>query len=120
MSRPVSKFAEWPARAPVQDKFGLCGLLALPLTPIQPLAFEVATRSILETLLAGANGRHAPVAGYPVILARITLMIANIIAISLHAQTWADVQKRAGWSWIFYSHLARAKVRHSENLPSKM
>lgn len=29
MSRPVSKFAEWLARASIQDKFGLCGLLAL-------------------------------------------------------------------------------------------
>ncbi|KAJ6136890.1 hypothetical protein N7497_012142 [Penicillium chrysogenum] len=118
MSRPVSKFAEWLARASIQDIFGLCGLLTLPRTQIPSFAFEVAA-GILEKFLPGPNTRRAPVAGYTNILARgvlTALVIANTIVISLHAPTWADVQRRAGC--LAVTHLVPLCSGFSFSLPA--
>ncbi|OQE10077.1 hypothetical protein PENFLA_c095G09143 [Penicillium flavigenum] len=86
MSRPVSKFAGWLARAPIQDKFGLCVLQWLD----------------IPSYLQGG------------VLA--ALLIANIITISLHAQTWADVQKRAGC--LAVTHLVPLCSGFSFSLPA--
>ncbi|OGE46469.1 hypothetical protein PENARI_c242G12223, partial [Penicillium arizonense] len=96
MSRPASKFAEWLARAPVQDKFGLCGLLALAPTPGMLQWLDIP--SYLQGGVLAA------------------LVIANIIAISLHAQTWADVQKRAGC--LAVTHLVPLCSGFSFSLPA--
>ncbi|OGE47191.1 hypothetical protein PENARI_c056G09329, partial [Penicillium arizonense] len=103
MSRPVSKFAEWLARAPVQDKFGLCGLLALYLGD----ASSRRQRQALQWLDIPSYLQGGVLAA---------LVIANIIAISLHAQTWADVQKRAGC--LAVTHLVPLCSGFSFSLPA--
>ncbi|KAI2734752.1 hypothetical protein DTO013E5_9723 [Penicillium roqueforti] len=85
MSRPVSKFAEWLARASIQDKFGLCGLLALQIS--WRSFFQAPTPGVLQWLDIPSYLQGGVLA---------VLLIANIITISLHAHTWVDVQKRAG------------------------
>ncbi|OQD74704.1 hypothetical protein PENANT_c173G01994 [Penicillium antarcticum] len=88
MSRPVSKFAGWLARASIQDKYGLCGLLVLLQRTVSwRRFFHAPTPGVLQWLDIPSYVQGGMLAA---------LLIANIIAISLHAPTWADVQKRAG------------------------
>lgn len=47
----------------------MLGLLQLR-PPVRPLTLPAASRSIVETLLLGANANRAPVAGYHVIRVR--------------------------------------------------
>ncbi|CAG8876554.1 unnamed protein product [Penicillium salamii] len=109
MPRLISKFAEWLGRASVQDIFSLCGLLALvcwlsyslgrryshlPLRPLQWLD--------IPSYLQGG------------ILA--ALVIANIIAVSVHIRSWAEVQKRAGC--LAVTHLVPLYSGFSFSLPA--
>ncbi|CAG8075684.1 unnamed protein product [Penicillium nalgiovense] len=126
MSRPVSKFAGWLARAPVQDKFGLCGLLALlcwisyslgrrfshlPLRLQHAVSwrrfFQAPTPGVLQWLDIPSYLQGGVLA---------VLVIANIIVISLHARTWADVQKRAGC--LAVTHLVPLCSGFSFSLPA--
>ena len=126
MSRPVSKFAEWLARAPVQDKFGLCGLLALVCWISYSLARRFSHLPLrLQHAVSWRRFFQAPTPGVlqwldiPSYLqggVLAALVIANIIAISLHAQTWADVQKRAGC--LAVTHLVPLCSGFSFSLPA--
>ncbi|CAG8240409.1 unnamed protein product, partial [Penicillium nalgiovense] len=105
MSRPVSKFAEWLARASIQDTFGLCGLLALVCWICcslgrrfrhLPLRLQqVSWRSFLKAPTPGVL-QWLDIPTYLQVGVLTALVVANTIVISLHAQTWADVQRRAG------------------------
>ncbi|KAJ5244987.1 hypothetical protein N7489_005083 [Penicillium chrysogenum] len=108
MSRPVSKFAEWLARASrafIQDTFGLCGLLALVCWICCSLGRRFRHLPLRLQQVSWRSFFQAPTPGVlqwldiPTYLqggVLTALVIANTIVISLHAQTWADVQKRAG------------------------
>ena len=106
MSHPVTHFAQWLAKTSVQDKFGLCGLLAIIGLICYSFGrqfggllfwqqhvgswrrlFHAPTPTVLHWL-------DIPSCFRGVVLA--ALVAANIIAISLHTQSWAEVQKRAG------------------------
>ncbi|KAJ5253731.1 hypothetical protein N7524_010911 [Penicillium chrysogenum] len=105
MSRPVSKFAEWLARASIQDIFGLCGLLAL----------QVSWRSFFQAPTPGLL-QWLDIPSYLQGGVLTVLLIANIIVISLHARTWADVQKRAGC--LAVTHLVPLCSGFSFSLPA--
>ncbi|KAJ5858268.1 hypothetical protein N7534_003545 [Penicillium rubens] len=125
MSRPVSKFAEWLARASIHDRFGICGILAL----LCWMSYSLGRRfSHLPLRLQQVSWRsffQAPTPGllqWLDILSYLqggvltVLLIANIIVISLHARTWADVQKRAGC--LAVTHLVPLCSGFSFSLPA--
>ena len=126
MSHPVSKFAQWVAGTSVQDKFGLCGLFAmicwvsysfgrrfghLPFRLHHAVSwrrfFQAPTPTMVQWLDIPSYLQGGVLAA---------LMIANIIAISLHAQNWADVQKRAGC--LAVTHLVPLCSGFSIDLPA--
>ncbi|CAP87059.1 Pc24g01510 [Penicillium rubens Wisconsin 54-1255] len=125
MSRPVSEFAEWLARASIHDKFGICGLLAL----LCWMSYSLGRRfSHLPLRLQQVSWRSFFQAPTPGLLQWLdipsylqggvltVLLIANIIVISLHARTWADVQKRAGC--LAVTHLVPLCSGFSFSLPA--
>ncbi|KAJ6168123.1 hypothetical protein N7497_000966 [Penicillium chrysogenum] len=125
MSRPVSKFAEWLARASIHDKFGICGILAL----LCWMSYSLGRRfSHLPLRLQQVSWRSFFQAPTPGLLQWLdipsylqggvltVLLIANIIVISLHARTWADVQKRAGC--LAVTHLVPLCSGFSFSLPA--
>ncbi|KAJ5771451.1 uncharacterized protein N7511_003502 [Penicillium nucicola] len=126
MSRPVSKFVEWLARAPIQDKFGLCGLLTLvcwisyslglrfsylPLRLQRTVSwrrfFRAPTPDVLQSLDIPSYSQGGILA---------TLVIANVIVITFHAQSWADVHRRAGC--LAVTHLVPLYFGFSFSLPA--
>ncbi|KAJ9480136.1 hypothetical protein VN97_g13151 [Penicillium thymicola] len=106
MPRLISKFAGWLARASVQDIFSLCGLLGL----VCWLSYSLGRRYShlplrLQHAVSWRRFFQAPTPGLfqwldiPSYLqggVLAALVIANIIAVSVHVQSWAEVQKRAG------------------------
>ncbi|CAI7611315.1 unnamed protein product [Penicillium viridicatum] len=125
MSRPVSKFAEWLARASIHDKFGICGILVL----LCWMSYSLGRRfSHLPLRLQQVSWRSLFQAPTPGLLQWLdipsylqggvltVLLIANIIVISLHARTWADVQKRAGC--LAVTHLVPLCSGFSFSLPA--
>ncbi|CAP87049.1 Pc24g01410 [Penicillium rubens Wisconsin 54-1255] len=125
MSRPVSKFAEWLARASIQDTFGLCGLLALVCWICcslgrrfrhLPLRLQqVSWRSFLKAPTPGVL-QWLDIPTYLQVGVLTALVVANTIVISLHAQTWADVQRRAGC--LAVTHLVPLCSGFSFSLPA--
>ncbi|KAJ5982731.1 hypothetical protein N7451_012831 [Penicillium sp. IBT 35674x] len=126
MSHPVSKFAQWLAGTSVQDKFGLCGLLAM----ICWISYSLGRRfgHLPFRLHHAVSWRRFFRAPTPTVVQWLdipsylqggvlaALMIANIIAISLHIQNWADVQKRAGC--LAVTHLVPLCSGSSIDLPA--
>ncbi|OGE46196.1 hypothetical protein PENARI_c347G12376, partial [Penicillium arizonense] len=110
MSRPVSKFAEWLARAPVQDNLAR-RFSHLPLRLQHAVSwrrfFQAPTPGMLQWLDIPSYLQGGVLAA---------LVIVNIIAISLHARTWADVQKRAGC--LAVTHLVPLCSGFSFSLPA--
>ncbi|CAI7603367.1 unnamed protein product [Penicillium viridicatum] len=106
MSHPISNFAEWFARASVQDKFGFCGLLTLVCWLSYSLVRQCSHWSLsLQHLLSWTRFFQAPTPGVLQLLdipsylqggVLATLVIANIIAVSVQVRSWAELQKRAG------------------------
>ena len=125
MSRPVSKFAEWLARASIQDTFGLCGLLALVCWICcslgrrfrhLPLRLQqVSWRSFFKAPTPGVL-QWLDIPTYLQVGVLTALVVANTIVISLHAQTWADVQRRAGC--LAVTHLVPLCSGFSFSLPA--
>ncbi|CAG7992059.1 unnamed protein product [Penicillium nalgiovense] len=125
MSRPVSKFAEWLARASIQDIFGLCGLLALVcwiccslgrrFSHLPSRLQQVSWRSFFQAPTPGVL-QWLDIPSYLQGGVLAVLVIANIIVISLHARTWADVQKRAGC--LAVTHLVPLCSGFSFSLPA--
>ncbi|CAG8666691.1 unnamed protein product, partial [Penicillium salamii] len=126
MPRLISKFAEWLGRASVQDIFSLCGLLAL----VCWLSYSLGRRYShlplrLQHAVSWRRFFQAPTPG-PLqwldipsylqggILA--ALVIANIIAVSVHVRSWAEVQKRAGC--LAVTHLVPLYSGFSFSLPA--
>ncbi|KAF7586472.1 hypothetical protein BBP40_008817 [Aspergillus hancockii] len=124
MSRRVSKFVEWLARASVQDKFGLCGLLALVCWTCCSLGRRSSHLPLrLQHAVSWGSFFQAPTPGVPQWLhipsylqgVLAVWVIASIIVISPHARTWADVQKRAGC--LVVTHLVPLCSGFSFSLP---
>ncbi|CAG7961244.1 unnamed protein product, partial [Penicillium salamii] len=125
MSRPVSKFAEWLARASIQDTFGLCGLLALVCWICCSLGRRFRHLPLRLQQVSWRSFFQAPTPGVlqwldiPTYLqggVLTVLLIVNIIVISLHAWTWADLQKRAGC--LAVTHLVPLCSGFSFSLPA--
>ncbi|CAP87149.1 Pc24g02410 [Penicillium rubens Wisconsin 54-1255] len=125
MSRPVSKFAEWLARASIQDTFGLCGLLALVCWICCSLGRRFRHLPLRLQQVSWRSFFQAPTPGVlqwldiPTYLqggVLTALVIANTIVISLHAPTWADVQRRAGC--LAVTHLVPLCSGFSFSLPA--
>ncbi|KAJ5277818.1 hypothetical protein N7524_003971 [Penicillium chrysogenum] len=125
MSRPVSKFAEWLARASIQDTFGLCGLLALVCWICCSLGRRFRHLPLRLQQVSWRSFFQAPTPGVlqwldiPTYLqggVLTALVIANTIVISLHAQTWVDVQRRAGC--LAVTHLVPLCSGFSFSLPA--
>ncbi|CAG8890865.1 unnamed protein product [Penicillium salamii] len=126
MPRLTSKFAEWLARASVQDIFSLCGLLAL----VCWLSYSLGRRYShgllrLQHAISWRRFFQAPTPGplqwldIPSYLQGgivAALVIANIIAVSVHARSWAEVQKRAGC--LAVTHLVPLYSGFSFSLPA--
>jgi hypothetical protein len=126
MSRHISKFAEWLARVSVQDKFGLCGLLAL----LCWLSYSLGRRYShwLLNLQHAVSWRRFFQAPTPGLLQWLdipsylqggilaALVITNIIAVSVHVRSWAEVQKRAGC--LAVTHLVPLCSGFSFSLPA--
>ena len=125
MSRPVSKFAEWLARASIHDKFGICGILTLLCWMCYSLGRRFSHLPLRLQQVSWRSFFQAPTPGLlqwldiPSYLqggVLTVLLIANIIVISLHARTWADVQKRAGC--LAVTHLVPLCSGFSFSLPA--
>ncbi|CAG8414095.1 unnamed protein product [Penicillium salamii] len=126
MPRLASKFAEWLARASVQDIFSFCGLLAL----VCWLSYSLGRRYShgLLRLQHAISWRRFFQAPTPGPLQRLdipsylqggivaALVIANIIAVSVHVRSWAEVQKRAGC--LAVTHLVPLYSGFSFSLPA--
>ncbi|CAG8882124.1 unnamed protein product [Penicillium nalgiovense] len=111
MSRPVSKFAEWLARASIHDKFGICGILAL----LCWMSYSLGRRfSHLPLRLQQVSWRSFFQAPTPGLLQ--WLDIPSYLQGDLHARTWADVQKRAGC--LAVTHLVPLCSGFSFSLPA--
>ncbi|KAJ5340403.1 hypothetical protein N7541_009527 [Penicillium brevicompactum] len=126
MPRLTSRFAEWLARASVQDIFSLCGLLAL----VCWLSYSLGRRYShgllrLQHAISWRRFFQAPTPGplqwldIPSYLQGgvvAALVIANIIAVSVHVRSWAEVQKRAGC--LAVTHLVPLYSGFSFSLPA--
>jgi hypothetical protein len=126
MPRLTSKIAEWLARASVQDIFSLCGLLAL----VCWLSYSLGRRYShgllrLQHAISWRRFFQAPTPGplqwldIPSYLQGgivAALVIANIIAVSVHVRSWAEVQKRAGC--LAVTHLVPLYSGFSFSLPA--
>ncbi|CAG8079996.1 unnamed protein product, partial [Penicillium nalgiovense] len=126
MPRLISKFAGWLARASVQDIFSLCGLLAL----VCWLSYSLGRRYShwplrLQHAISWRRFFQAPTPGplqwldIPSYLQGgivAALVIANIIAVSVHVRSWAEVQKRAGC--LAVTHLVPLYSGFSFSLPA--
>lgn len=126
MPRLTSKFVEWLARASVQDIFSFCGLLAL----VCWLSYSLGRRYIhlllrLQHAISWRRLFQAPTPGplqwldIPSYLQGgivAALVIANIVAVSVHVRSWAEVQKRAGC--LAVTHLVPLYSGFSFSLPA--
>lgn len=126
MSHPASKFMKWLVRTSIPDRFALCGLLAV----ICWVCYSFGRRfgHVPLRLYRAVSWRHSFQAPVPTVLQWLdvpsyvhggvlaALVTANIIAISLHIQNWADVQKRAGC--LAVTHLVPLCSGFSVDLPA--
>ncbi|CAG8875756.1 unnamed protein product [Penicillium salamii] len=112
MPRLTSRFAEWLARASVQDIFSLCGLLAL----VCWLSYSLGRRYShgllrLQHAISWRRFFQAPTPG-PL----QWLDIPSYLQGGVHVRSWAEVQKRAGC--LAVTHLVPLYSGFSFSLPA--
>ncbi|KAJ5340207.1 hypothetical protein N7541_009331 [Penicillium brevicompactum] len=119
MPRLTSRFAEWLARASVQDIFSLCGLLAL----VCWLSYSLGRRYShgllrLQHAISWRRFFQAPTPG-PLQWLDIPSYLqggGSCGPVSVHVRSWAEVQKRAGC--LAVTHLVPLYSGFSFSLPA--